>query len=194
MRRLSVPLSVVAVVLLGLTTIGGMHTAAQEATPAAEQPNAVVGQLAPLGVPFEALPGVEVTFINEGEPAAASGQSLVLYRVIIHDGGEVPSHTQPGTTNLTVESGSLSWTLLAGTVQVTRPGAALEQVSEPGTEIVVDPGASLFYHADVVHTARAVAAVPASVLIAGLFETGQPIITLTEEPGTPTSEPGTPTS
>ena len=193
MRRFSVPLSVVAVVLLGLTTIGGMHTAAQEATPPAG-PNAVVGQLAPLGVPFEALPGVEVTFINEGEPAAASGQSVVLYRVVIHDGGEVPSHTHPGTTNLTVESGTLSWTLLAGTVQVTRPGAALEQVTEPGTEILVDPGASLFYNDDVVHVARAAAAVPASVLIAGLFEKGQPIITLTEEPGTPTSEPGTPTS
>jgi hypothetical protein len=193
MRRLSVPLSVVAVVLLGLSTIGGMPTTAQEATPAAE-PNAVVGQLAPLGGPFEALPGVEVTFINEGEPAAASGQSLVLYRLIIHDGGEVPSHTNPGTTNLTVESGTLSWTLLAGTVQVTRPGAALEQVTEPGTEILVDPGASLFYNDDVMHVARAVAAVPASVLIGGLFETGQPIITLTEAPGTPTSEPGTPTS
>ena len=191
MRRFSVPLSVVAVVLLGLTTIGGMHTAAQEATPAAEQPNAVVGQLAPLGVPFEALPGVAVTFINEGEPAAASGQRLVLYRIIIHDGVEVPSHTHPGTTNLTVESGTLSWTLLAGTVQVTRPGVAPEQVTAPGTEIVVDPGQSLFYNADVVHVARAVAAVPASVLIAGLFETGQPIITLTEEPGTPMA--GTPT-
>ena len=193
MRRFSVPLSVVAVVLIGLTTIGGMQTTAQEATPAAG-PNLVVGQLAPLGEPFEALPGVEVTFINEAEPAAASGQSLVLYRVVIHDGGEVPSHTHPGTTNLTVESGTLSWTLLAGTVQVTRPGAALEQVTEPGTEIIVDPGASLFYNDDVMHVARAVAAVPASVLIAGLFEQGQPIITLTEAPGTPTSEPGTPTS
>jgi quercetin dioxygenase-like cupin family protein len=190
MRRFSVPLSVVAVVLLGLTTIGGMPTAAQEATPAAE-PNALVGQLAPLGVPFEALPGVELTFINEGEPAAASGQSLVLYRIILHDGGEVPAHTTPGTTNLTVESGTLSWTLLAGTVQVARPGAALEQVTAPGTEIVVDPGQSLFYNADVVHVARAVAAVPASLLIAGLFEKGQPIITLTEEPGTPMA--GTPT-
>jgi steroid delta-isomerase-like uncharacterized protein len=35
MRRFSTPLSVVAVVLLSLTTIGGLHTSAQEATPGA---------------------------------------------------------------------------------------------------------------------------------------------------------------
>jgi hypothetical protein len=186
MRRFSAPLSVVAVVLFGLAMMGGMSTAAQEATPAAG-PNIVVGQLAPLGEPFEALPGVNIEFINEGEPAAASGQSLVLWRVILSDGGEIPSHSHPGTTVLTVESGSLSWTLLAGTVQVARPGAALEQVTEPGTEILLDPGASLFYNADVLHSARGVAGVPASVLIASLFEAGQPFIALTDAPATPTS-------
>ena len=184
MRRFSAPLSVVAVMVLGLVATGGMRTAAQEATPAAG-PNLTVGQLAPLGERFEALPGVEFEFISEGQPAAAPGQSLIVYRVIFH-GGAAPSHIHPGTTSGTVESGTFTWTLLAGTVRVTRPGAAPEQVTEPGTELILEPGASLFYDDDVVHTAGSVGDEPASVLVAALFEVGQPFLTVTDEHGTPT--------
>ena len=77
--------------------------------------------------------------------------------------------------------------MLAGTVRVTRPGAAPEQVTEPGTELILEPGTSLFYDDDVVHTAGAVGDEPASVLVAALFEVGQPFLTLTDEHGTPTS-------
>ena len=185
MRRVSVSLSVVAVVLLGLVVTGGMRTTAQEATPAAA-PNFTVGQLAPIGQQFELIPGVDVEFINEGPTAQAPGQSLVLYRVILR-GGEVPSHIHPGTTVLTVESGAMSWTLQAGTVTVTRPGAAPETVTEPGTEIVVNAGEGLAYNADVVHTARAAGDEETSVLVSSLFETGQPAVTLSNEQGTPTA-------
>ena len=188
MRRFSAPLAVVAAVLLGLAMTGGMRTAAQEATPAATPaagPNFTVGSLAPIGETFEALPGVHIQFLNEGQPAAAPDHTLVLYRVVL-DGGEIPSHIHPGTTVLSVESGTLSWTLQAGTVSVIRPGAAPEQVAEPGTEIVLGPGEGLWYDADGVHTARSAEAVPVSVLISALLETGQPAITLTDEPGTPT--------
>jgi len=189
MRRFSALLSVVAAVLLGLVTVGGLSTAAQEATPAATSaatPNLTVGQLAPVGERFEALPGVDLQFLNEGQAAAAPGQSVVLYRVILH-GGEVPHHIHPGATVLTVETGTLSWTLQAGTVSVKRPGAEPEQVTEPGTELVLNPGEGLSYNAEVVHTARAAGDEETSVLIASLFETGQPLITLTDEQGTPTS-------
>jgi hypothetical protein len=188
MRRFSAPLAVVAAVLLGLAMTGGMRTAAQEATPAATPaagPNFTVGSLAPIGETFELIPGVHLQFLIEGQPAAAPDHTLVLYRVIL-DGGEIPSHIHPGTTVLSVESGSLSWTLQAGTASVIRPGAAPEQVSEPGTEIVLGPGEGLWYDADGVHTARAAEAVPASVLISSLYETGQPAFTLTDEHGTPT--------
>jgi len=181
--RFSAPVSVAAVLLLGLSVIGGAQTSAQEATPTAAV-NLTAGQLAPLGVPFEALPGVEIEFLNEGHPAATPGQSLILYRIIFH-GGAAPSHIHPGTTAGTVESGTFTWTLLAGTVRVTRPGAAPEQVTEPGTELILEPGSSLFYNDDVVHTAGAVGDEPASVLVTALFETGQPFLTLTDEHGTP---------
>jgi hypothetical protein len=73
-----------------------------------------------------------------------------------------------------------------GTAWVTRPGAAPEQVTEPGTELVLQPGEGLSYSAEVVHDARAVGDEPASVLVAGLLQTGQPLFTLIDEYGTPT--------
>ena len=188
MRRFSAPLSVVAVVLLGLLATADLRTAAQEATPAATPaagPNFTVGSLAPIGETFELVPGVHLQFLNEGQPTAAPDHTLVVYRVILSE-GEIPSHIHPGTTVLSVESGTLSWTLQAGTATVIRPGAAPEQVTEPGTELVLGPGEGLWYNADVVHTARSAETVPASVLVSSLWETGQPAFTVTDEHGTPT--------
>jgi hypothetical protein len=188
MRRVTVLLSVASVVLLGLVMRTDLRTAAQDATPAATPaaaPNFTVGSLAPIGETFELLPGVHLQFLTEGQPTAAPDHKLVLYRVIF-SGGEVPSHIHPGTTSLTVEDGTLSWTLQAGTATVIRPGAAPEQVTEPGTEVILNRGDGMWYNDDVVHTARSAEAVPASVLVASLWETGQPAFTLTEEHATPT--------
>jgi quercetin dioxygenase-like cupin family protein len=184
MRRFSALVSMVVVVLLALVATSGTHSAAHEATPAAG-PNFLVGQLAPIGERFELIPGIDVEFLNQTEAVGAPGQTLVLYRVIAR-GGEVPWHRHPGTSLLTVESGTFSSVMQTGTAWVTRPGAAPEQVTEPGTEIVLEPGEGLSYSAEVVHNARAAGEEPASVLVAGLLETGQPVFTLTDEHGTPT--------
>ena len=189
MRRVLVLLSVVAVGLLGLVMPGNLRTAAQDATPAATPaagPNFTVGSLAPIGETFELLPGVHLQFLNESQPAAAPNHKLVIYRAIL-DGGEIPPHTHPGSTALTVEDGTLSWTLQAGTATVIRPGAAPEQVTEPGTEVILYPGEGMWYNDDVVHTARSAEALPASILVASLWETGQPAFTLTEQQATPTA-------
>jgi hypothetical protein len=189
MRRVLVLLSVVAVVLLGLVIPGDLRTAAQDATPAATPaaaPNFTVGSLAPIGETFELMLGVHLTFLNESKPAAAPDHTLVLYRVFL-DGGEIPSHTHPGSTAFTVEDGTLSWTLQAGTATVIRPGAAPEQVTEPGTEVILFPGEGMWYNDDVVHTAKSAEALPATVLVASLLETGQPVFTLVEQPATPTA-------
>lgn len=189
MRRLSVLVSIVALVALSALGLFATRTAAQEATPAAAEaaaPNFTAGQLAPIGETFELLPGVHLQFLNEGQPTAAPDHTLVMYRVIF-DGGEVPSHLHPGATVLTVESGTLSWTLQAGSATVIRPGAAPEQVTEPGTEVILNQGEGMWYNDDVVHTARAAEAVPASVLVSSLWEIGQPAFTLTDAPATPTA-------
>ena len=159
-------------------------TATAAGTPAAA-PNFTVGQLSPLGQPFEAIPGIEVEFLNEGRSTQAPGQSLVLYRTTFHPRAELPAHIHPGTTVSTVESGTFSWTLQAGTVTVTRTGGQREQITEPGTELVLHPGEGLAYNADVIHTAHAVGNEPAVVLFTSLFTTRQPLLTVTNEQGTP---------
>ena len=191
MRHVTTFSSLVALaVAIALTGALAAPLAAQEPTataagvPAAV-PNFTVGQLAPFGQPFEAIPGIEVEFLNEGPSTQAPGQSLVLYRTTFHSGAELPTHIHPGTTVSTVESGTFSWTLQVGTVTVTRPGLTREQITEPGTEIVLHPGEGLAYNADVVHTARAVGDEPAVVLFTSLFMTGQPLLTVTNEQGTP---------
>jgi quercetin dioxygenase-like cupin family protein len=184
------------VAVIALTGVLAAPLAAQEATtiaastPAAA-PNFTVGQLAPFGQPFEAIPGIEVEFLNEGPSTQAPGQSLVLYRSTFHSGAELPTHIHPGTTVSTIESGTFSWTLQVGTVTVTRPGPTREQITEPGTEIVLHPGEGLAYNADVVHAAHAVGDEPAVVLFTSLFTTGQPLLTITNEHGTPVTM-GTP--
>ena len=193
MRRASILVSVVAAVLLGVVAIGrGGHATAQDATPAAA-PNLTVGQLAPIGQPFELIPGVDVEFLNEGPAAQAPGHNVVNFRVTLR-GGEAPPHTHPGTSVLTVESGTFSSTVVAGTTAtVMRAGAAPERVSAPGTELVLNPGEGLVYGADVVHTARAAGAEPAVAVVAALYEVGQPVLALADEHGTPMAM-GTPAS
>ena len=190
MPRFSILVTVTAV-LLGLAGLGpGLRAAAQEATPAAA-PNLTVGQLAPIGQPFEILPGVDVEFLNEGPAAQAPGHNVVLFRVTLR-GGEAPPHNHPGTSVLTVESGTFSSTVVAGTTAtVVRAGAAPEPVTAPGTELVLDPGEGLIYGADVVHTAKAAGAETAVALVAGLYQVGQPVLMPAAEHMTPTAM-GTP--
>jgi quercetin dioxygenase-like cupin family protein len=189
MQRVSVLLPVLALVLAGSVALGRASSpaVAEDATPPgapAAEVNLTIGQLAPIGQPFEPVPGVELEILNEGQPANAPGLSLVLYRITFRD-GEATAHTHPGSTLASVESGTLSWTLLAGTVWVTRPGQAREAVTASGTELVLNPGEGLFYNDDIVHSAKAAGAEPAVALVTVLFEVGQPFLTFTNEQGTP---------
>lgn len=189
MRRVSVLVPVLALVLAGTVVLSRPSSpavaqdAARPGTPAAT-PNLTVGQLAPIGQPFEVVPGIDLEFLNEGQPANAPGLSLVLYRVTFRS-GEVPLHMHPGTTVATVESGAFSWTLRAGTVWVTRPGQVPEAVTEPGAKLVLTAGDGLVYNDDIVHSAGAVGDEPGVVVVTALFATGQPFLTLTNEQGTP---------
>ncbi len=184
MRRIVVASLALAFAVVALVGSPAARISAQDATPPAA-PNLTVGQLAPIGQPFEVLPGVDLEFLNEGQPATTPGQSLVLYRITFR-GGEVAAHRHPGTTVAAVESGAFSWTLFEGTVWVTRPGAAPEKVTAPGAELILHSGEGLIYNADVVHSAKAAGAEPAVVLVTVLFEVGQPVLTFTNVQGTPT--------
>jgi quercetin dioxygenase-like cupin family protein len=132
--------------------------------------------------------GITPQPLGGGLPSIAPGYAMGLVRLTYAPGGTLNSHTHPGASILYVESGTLTYTLIAGTATVTRaaPDAATPAVTEslPTGEIVLNVGDSLFEDADVIHTARNDRTEPAVVLIANLLTAGEPVTTFLE--GTPT--------
>ena len=141
---------------------------AQETTPAA---GPIKGN--------QLAPGV-VAEVFAGTPSArAPGQTVYVARFTFQPGAEIFPHSHPGTTVLGVASGTFGWTLLAGTAHVVRgaaSGAAAppEAVTEPGTEVILEPGDAIYYEDDVVHTARGAGAEPAVVHASQVLTTDEP--------------------
>jgi hypothetical protein len=72
------------------------------------------------------------------------------------------------------------WTLEAGTAYVIRGaksgGTDVEELSEPGTDIVLAPGDAIHYEDDVTHTARCAGEEAAIVNAALLLTSGEPLL------------------
>lgn len=120
-------------------------------------------------------------------PATAEGQALVLARIIFGPGGSIGSHTHPGTLAVSIESGSLGFTLLdQDEMSVMRAApAGTPAVAEPLTadqEVELAPG-DWFVETGMIHSARNLSDEPTSVLLTGLIEAGQPLTQCVE--GTP---------
>ncbi|MDQ3655392.1 MAG: hypothetical protein M3457_09960 [Chloroflexota bacterium] len=123
-----------------------------------------------------------MTPVNDGT------QNLVQARVIFAPGGGITEHTHPGTLVLTVESGTFGFTHMSeGEMVVTRAATADgEAVTEPlvhGEEMAVNPGDWLV-ETGMIHTGASIGDEPATVLLTGLIEAGQPLTICVDE-GTP---------
>ena len=160
MRRL-----LLTFVLLGLVVTLGLLTmpsvpAAQEGTPA--------GEAAP--VTLETLGSVPAT--------DAPGMLLVSLRLTLGAGAVVPAHFHPGQLVVTVESGTLGYTIL-GEGQSLRAAAGTPTAAEviaPDTEATFGPGEWFVYEAGTVHMDRNPGNEPAVVLITGLVAADQPFL------------------
>ena len=123
-------------------------------------------------------------------PVEGSDQNLLLVRITFGVDGSIGLHTHPGTLVVTVESGSLGFTLMdEGEMTITRAATADTEASEQavarGEEVALDPGDS-FIEMGMVHTARNMSDEPTSVLLAGLIEKDQTLAICTAD-GTPMS-------
>src|SRR5215217_3904074 len=152
---------------------------------------ALMGLFAPSLAAQEATPGpitaMELTpgFVAEVYAAfpsdRAPDQTVYLARFVIQPGAEIFPHSHPGTTILGVQSGSLGWTLLAGTAHVVRGAAAgatgpAEDLTEPGTDVILEPGDAILYEDDVVHTARGAGDEETVVLGTLVLASGEPLL------------------
>ena len=162
---------------LGLANLG--RTTAQEATPAS---GPITGT--------EIAPGVVAEVFAAGPSARAPGQTVYVARFTFQPGAEIFPHSHPGTTIDGVVSGTWGWTLMAGTAHVVRRAASgepepAEDVTELGTEIILEPGDAIFYEDDVVHTARGSGAEPVVVNSSQLLTAGAPRMMADMDMGTP---------
>ena len=172
MRRFSISyLPVVALLIAGFVIAGASPPArAQEAAPAA----------GPIAVNVLA-PGVTAEVLAAAPSTVAPGQTVYAARFVFQPGAEIFPHSHPGTTVLGVVSGSFGWTLKAGTAHVVRgagAGAAgpVEDLTEPGTDVVLKAGDAIFYESDVVHTARGAGDTESVILGSLVLKAGAPLL------------------
>jgi quercetin dioxygenase-like cupin family protein len=144
------------------------RVAAQEATP---------GPITAI----ELAPGVTAEVFAGAPSDLAPGQTVYLARFVFQPGAEIFPHSHPGTTVLGVASGSFGWTLLEGIAHVVRGAASgatgpVEDITEPGKEVILEPGDAIYYEDDVVHTARGAGDEPAVVMGTLILTTGEPLL------------------
>ncbi len=159
----------------GLTALalaaGVRHSAAQEATPGTIPTGGIAA--------IETEPGITVEVFAVAPSAQAPGQTIYVSRATFQPGAEAAPHNHPGTTVIGVESGLWAWTLLAGTAHVVREagagGTAVEDLTEPGTEVLLQRGDAIFYEDDVVHIARGASDEPAVLYGVFVLPSGEPL-------------------
>ena len=144
------------------------RVAAQEATP---------GPITAI----ELAPGVTAEVFAGAPSDRAPGQTVYLARFVFQPGAEIFPHSHPGSVVLGVASGSFGWTLLKGTAHVVHGAATgatgpIEDITEPGTEVILQPGDAISYEDDVVHTARGAGDEAAVVLGTLVLKTGEPLL------------------
>lgn len=173
MRRLTHTVSALVLVCF-FAIAGGLTTsvAAQDASPAADASGITVIELAP-GVTAEVFAGAP----SERAP----DQTVYVARFVFQPDAEIFAHGHPGTTVLGVASGSFGWTLEEGTAYVIRGAAAgatgpVEEITEPGTEVILEPGDAIYYEDDVIHTARGAGDEEAVVLGTLVLTSGEPLL------------------
>ena len=126
-------------------------------------------------------PGVVAEVFAAAPSARAPEQTVYVARFTFQPSAEIFAHSHPGTTILGVASGTFGWTLVEGTAHVVRRAASgepqtAEDVTEPGTEVILEPGDAIYYEDDVVHTARGAGDAPAVVHATQLLTAGEPRI------------------
>jgi quercetin dioxygenase-like cupin family protein len=126
-------------------------------------------------------PGVTAEVLAAAPSAVAPGQTVYVARFVFQPGASIFPHNHPGTTVLGVLSGSFGWTLKAGKAHVIRGAGAgatgpVEDLTTPGTDVILKPGDAIYYETDVVHTARGAGKTKAVVLGSLVLKTGAPLL------------------
>lgn len=129
----------------------------------------------------ELAPGVTAEVLAAAPSAGAPGQTVYVARFVFKKGASIFPHSHPGTTVLGVASGSFGWTLKAGVAHVIRGAGAgatgpVEDLTKPGTDVILKAGDAIYYESDVVHTARGAGKTGCVVLGSLVLKAGAPLL------------------
>ena len=109
---------------------------------------------------------------SEADPPGAPGRTVTLVRYTIAPGAQLPAHVHPGVQLASIETGSLTYTVVSGTAIVKRVSGVVEPVTGPST-VTLGPGDSVTERGDMVHFGANTTAAPLVILATLLTETGR---------------------
>jgi quercetin dioxygenase-like cupin family protein len=96
-------------------------------------------------------PVVKNILAQEVDPPGAPGRTLSLVRYVIAPGAQLPAHIHPGVQLASIESGTLTYTIVSGTATVTRKGSASGDPATGPTTITLGPGDAVAENDGMVH-------------------------------------------
>jgi len=154
MAPISRILGVLVLLVVTLASGAGIALAAQDASP-------------------EATPTVTREVINEGLPDAATGQVLQLVRYTIPGNIALDAHTHPGMQVNVVESGTLTYTVVEGEMEITRADGTTETLRS-GETTDLKPGDVFTEPEGMVHFGENRSDEPIVLLTASLLDADEP--------------------
>lgn len=137
------------------------------------------------------MAGTTVEALGGGPSGLAADHALVLLRITMEPGANIPPHSHPGEVVLYVESGTFGTTFVDGSGVITRattPGtpAATEQVTT-GSENILKAGDSLAYSEEAAHTMVNAGEDTLVLLVSAILDPTQPGFMFMDMSATPAS-------
>jgi quercetin dioxygenase-like cupin family protein len=119
------------------------------------------------------VPPVVRAILAAGNPAAAPDANLELVRYTIQPGTALVAHRHPGMQLALVESGTLTYTVIEGTVTVHQTDGGTRPIG-PGETGTIVAGEWIAEDQSIVHFGKNAGTVPVVILASSLLATGQP--------------------
>jgi oxalate decarboxylase/phosphoglucose isomerase-like protein (cupin superfamily) len=137
----------------------------------------------------QANPVVRDILETDIDPPGAPGRTMTLIRYTIAPGAQLPAHIHPGVQLASIQSGTLTYTVVSGTAEVKRGATASgESVTGPATT-TLGPGDSVTETGDMVHYGANKTAAPVVILATLLTEDGRDLAITVPVTSTTTSVP-----
>lgn len=126
--------------------------------------------------------GVVRTDLGVAEPGSAPGEELGLWHYLIPAETELAPHTHPGWQLARVTDGELEYTVVEGEGVLLRADGSSKPMG-PGTYLLAT-GDGVIENPELIHLGANRTGQPVTIISATLFEAGEPISSLAEEPST----------